>query len=289
MKKALLAAIISIFFCMFSTVEASMVVIDYDGTTNVHPNSIERNLLIKSNDNGEYNIAVKPLDNALRSVDGKYSIPLENVYLNNTQEDVYLRYNEYSNLFNRIVMGAAPHNIIAKVRDFGMVPAGTYNLTFEVQALDSDTNTVVSMSNFLLQFNVPVVQNISFHGEEAVINVDAKDAFAKNKKITTEGTPMVYINSNCDWELFINTDKFGESAGDYYIRTVSASSEISERLQERVQLYPNKEILIARGKAPSNNEFVSFELAVEGKDGKIIKAGNYQNNLRFILREDRGK
>ena len=49
---------------------------------------------------------------------------------------------------------------------------------------------------------------------------------------------------------------------DYFLfdtkATIStASPAVYERLQERIQLYPNKEILIAKGKAPSNNEYVS--------------------------------
>ncbi len=289
MKKTVITSIIAILIAFGSRADASMVILDYQGNTVVHPSGIERNLLINSNDGGEYNIALRPLDTAVRSTDGKYTIPLENLYINNTREDVYFRYNEYSNLFNRLEMGGISHNMIAKIRDFGMVPAGIYTINFEVQATDADNGRIASMSNFTLQFIVPKIQEISFHGAEAAINVSAKDVFEKNKKITTDGEPMVYINSNCDWELWVNTDKFGEGAGDYYIRTISASPDVIERLQERIQLYPDKEILVARGKAPSNNQYVSFEFAVEGKDGKIMKAGNYQNNLRFILREDRGR
>ena len=289
MKKKIITTLIALITLGFLHANAGMVVMDYNGPTVVHQTSIERSFLINSNDGGEYDIAFRPLDTAVRSTDGKYSIPLENFYINNTKEDIYFRYNEYSNMFQRLEMGGFSKNLTAKIRDFGMVPAGVYNINLEVQAVDSDTHLVASVSNFMLQFIVPKAQDISFHGAEAAINVDAKDAFEKNKKITSDGNPMAYINSNCDWSLWVNTDKFGEGAGDYYIRTVSASPAVYERLQERVQLYPDKEILVAKGKAPSSNEYVSFEFAVEGKDGKIMKAGEYQNNLRFILREDKGR
>lgn len=266
-----------------------MVIMDYQGPTVVSPNGLERNLLINSDDGVGYDIALRPLDNALKNDNGNVSIPLEYVYINNTQEDVYFRFNEYSNLFSSTTMNNVPRSLVAKVRGYGMVPAGIYNLNFEIQATDHETQQIVSMSTFMLQFIVPPTQDISFFGEEAAINVSTKDAFARNKKIPTDTNPMIKINSNVDWSLLLNTDKFGEAAGNYFIRTVSASQNVYERLQERIQLYPNKEILIAKGKAPSNNEYVSIELAVEGKDGKILKAGNYYNNLRFILREDRGK
>ena len=289
MKRTVIITLIALLCALPLKTSASMVVIDYQGNTVVHPSGIERNLLINSDDGVGYDIALRPLDNALRNDNGNVSIPLEYVYINNTQEDVYFRYNEYSNLFDRARMDGVPKSLIAKVRGYGMVPAGIYNLNFEIQATDHETQQIVSMSTFMLQFIVPPTQDISFYGEEAAINVSTKDAFERNKKIATETNPMIKINSNTDWSLFINTDKFGDAAGDYYIRTVAASPAVYERLQERIQLYPDKEILIAKGKAPSNNEYVSIELAVEGKDGKILKAGNYYNNLRFILREDRGK
>ena len=283
MKKLLITALFA--FCLSAPSEASYVIVDYQGDTVVHQQNIERNLIINSDDGGVYNIAVRPLDDAVRSSDGKVSIPLNNLYINNTREDVYLRYNEYSNIFDALTMGGVAKNMTAKIRDFGMVPAGTYSINFEVQATDVDTNQIASTTTFNLQFIVPTMQEISLHGEVPRITVGASDAFNKNKKITNETSPLVYINSNCDWELSVNADNFGEKAGNYYVRTVTASANVGERLQERVLLQEGKEIILARGKAPANNEYVSVEYSVETKDGKFIPAGNYDNKVRYILRE----
>ena len=283
MKKLLITALFA--FCLSAPSEASYVIVDYQGDTVVRQQNIERNLIINSDDGGVYNIAVRPLDDAVRSSDGKVSIPLNNLYINNTREDVYLRYNEYSNIFDALTMGGVAKNMTAKIRDFGMVPAGTYSINFEVQATDVDTNQIASTTTFNLQFIVPSIQEISLHGEVPRITVGASDAFNKNKKITNETSPLVYINSNCDWELSVNADNFGDRAGNYYIRTVTASANVGERLQERVLLQEGKEIILAKGKAPANNEYVSVEYSVETKDGKFIPAGNYDNKVRYILRE----
>ena len=283
MKKLLITALFA--FCLSAPSEASYVIVDYQGDTVVRQQNIERNLIINSDDGGVYNIAVRPLDDAVRSSDGKVSIPLNNLYINNTREDVYLRYNEYSNIFDALTMGGVAKNMTAKIRDFGMVPAGTYSINFEVQATDVDTNQIASTTTFNLQFIVPSIQEISLHGEVPKITIGASDAFEKNKKITNETSPLVYINSNCDWELSVNADNFGERAGNYYIRTVTASANVGERLQERVLLQEGKEIILAKGKAPANNEYVSVEYSVESKDGKFIPAGNYDNKVRYILRE----
>ena len=283
MKKILITALFA--FCLSAPSEASFVIVDYQGDTVVRQQNIERNLIINSDDGGVYNIAVRPLDDAVRSSDGKVSIPLNNLYINNTREDVYLRYNEYSNIFDALTMGGVAKNMTAKIRDFGMVPAGTYSINFEVQATDVDTNQIASTTTFNLQFIVPSIQEISLHGEVPRITVGASDAFNKNKKITNETSPLVYINSNCDWELSVNADNFGDRAGNYYIRTVTAYANVGERLQERVLLQEGKEIILAKGKAPANNEYVSVEYSVETKDGKFIPAGNYDNKVRYILRE----
>ena len=283
MKKLLITALFA--FCLSAPSEASFVIIDYQGDTVVRQQNIERNLIINSDDGGVYNIAVRPLDDAVRSSDGKVSIPLNNLYINNTREDVYLRYNEYSNIFDALTMGGVAKNMTAKIRDFGMVPAGTYSINFEVQATDVETNQIASTTTFNLQFIVPSIQEISLHGEVPRITVGASDAFNKNKKIANETSPLVYINSNCDWELSVNADNFGDRAGNYYIRTVTASANVGERLQERVLLQEGKEIILAKGKAPANNEYVSVEYSVETKDGKFLPAGNYDNKVRYILRE----
>ena len=283
MKKLLITALFA--FCLSAPSEASFVIVDYQGDTVVRQQNIERNLIINSDDGGVYNIAVRPLDDAVRSSDGKVSIPLNNLYINNTREDVYLRYNEYSNIFDALTMGGVAKNMTAKICDFGMVPAGTYSINFEVQATDVDTNQIASTTTFNLQFIVPSIQEISLHGEVPKITVGASNAFEKNKKITNETSPLVYINSNCDWELSVNADNFGDRAGNYYIRTVTASANVGERLQERVLLQEGKEIILAKGKAPANNEYVSVEYSVETKDGKFIPAGNYDNKVRYILRE----
>ena len=283
MKKLLITALFA--FCLSAPSEASFVIIDYQGDTVVRQQNIERNLIINSDDGNLYNIAVRPLDDAVRSSDGKVSIPLNNLYINNTREDVYLRYNEYSNIFDGLTMGGVAKNMTAKIRDFGMVPAGTYSINFEVQATDVDTNQIASTTTFNLQFIVPSIQEISLHGEVPKITIGASDAFNKNKKIANETSPLVYINSNCDWELSVNADSFGDRAGNYYIRTVTASANVGERLQERVLLQEGKEIILAKGKAPANNEYVSVEYSVETKDGKYLPAGYYDNKVRYILRE----
>ena len=282
MRKILLTMLTAVTFCV--PANAALIIMDYQGETIVRPQSVERNLIINSDDGGMYNIAIRPLEDSLRSADGNVSIPLDKVYINNTREDVYLRYNEYSNLLDNVTMGGVAKNLTAKIRDYGMVPAGTYGLNFEIQATDIQTQQVTT-SMFNLQFIVPTVQEINLYNEVPKILLSANDAFNKSKKVSNETSPMIYINSNCDWELALNADNFGDSIGDYYVRTVSASSNVGERLLERVLIQPGNEIVIAKGKAPANNEFVSVEYSLESKDGKFIPAGNYENRVKYILRE----
>lgn len=283
MKKIVLAMFFA--FLMVTSVDASMIIIDYQGDTIVTSNNIERNLIVNSDDGGDYNIAVRPLQETITNSDGTVSIPLQYLYINNTKEDVYLKYNEYSNIFQGLNMGGAAKNMTAKIKGYGIVPSGVYNILFEIQATDSETNDIVSMTTFNLQFVVPVVHELNTYSEVPRINVSGADVFSKNQKISAESAPMIYIRSNTDWILSIDTTDFNEAQGNYYVRTVSGSSGVTNRLQERALIIPGKEIILARGKAPAVNEFVSVEFSIENPDGKIIPAGNYQNRVKYILRE----
>jgi hypothetical protein len=284
MKKMLLTTIIA--FALTSVpVDSSMVLLDYIGETLVTTNNIERTLIVNSDDGKQYNIAVRPLEESVKNVDGSYTIPLENLYINNTKEDVYLKYNEYSNIFYDTVMDGVPRNMTAKIKNCGIVPAGTYSLLLEVQAIDVETNEVASTTSFNLQFIVPILHELNLYSEDTKIVVSSSDAFKPSQKIPSENAPMIYIRSNTDWILSIDTTDFGEMVGNYYVRTTSASSNVTSRLQERALIVPNREIILARGKAPADNEFVAVELSVENPANGALKAGEYLNRIRYILRE----
>lgn len=288
MKKTLITTLLIFVSCLCLKANAMMVV-DYLGHTVSYPTGVERTLIINSVDGGEYDIAVRPLDDALVRNDGEVRIPLQYVFINNNREDIYLRYDEFSTIFKRLNLGGFSQSMIARVRDYGVVPAGVYNLCFEIQAVDSDTREVAMTSSFNLQFIVPVEQKIGFHSQKPMIHVSGENAFAKNKKIPSENNPQVYVTSNTDWVLLLRNDFRGEQPGDFYVRTISGSANVTERLQDRVRVEEGKEIIIARGKAPANNEYVSVEYSVEGSNGEILKPGNYANHMRYILREDRGR
>lgn len=283
MKKLLILLAYIFFACI--QVNASMIIIDYQGDTIVTSNNIERNLIINSNDLSDYNIAIRPLQEAVTNTDGTVSIPLQYLYINNTREDVFLKYNEYSNIFQDLNLGGVAKNMVAKIKGYGIVPAGTYNILLEVQATDKEDSEILSISTFNLQFNVPIVHELNTYSETPRIVVSGGNVFSKNTKIPSESAPMIYIRSNTDWILSLDTTDFSEAKGTYYVRTTSASSGVTNRLQERALVEPGKEIILARGKAPAVNEFVSVEFSVENPEGEIIPAGSYQNKVRYMLRE----
>ena len=284
MKKLLLTTII-VFASLCVPVDATMVMLDYFGETHVTSNNIERTLIVSSDDGKSYNIAMRPLEEAVTSSDGVTSIPLEYLFINNTREDVYLKYNEYSNVIWGATTEEIPRNMTAKIKEYGIVPAGVYSITFEVQATDVETQEIVSTSSFNLQFIVPEIHELNTYSNEPQIVVSAEDAFKKDYKIANEVSPMIYVRSNTDWVLTLDTTDFDVSIGNYYVRTTSASSKVTSRLQERALIIPNREIILARGKAPAQNEFVAVEFSVESADGKIIPSGTYTNRIKYILRE----
>lgn len=284
MKKLLLTTILTLALA-YVPADASMVMLDYFGETHVTSNNIERTLIVNSDDGKSYNIAMRPLEEAIVSTDGKVSIPLEYLFINNNREDVYLKYNEYSNVIWGTTMEDIPRSMTAKIKEYGVVPAGVYSITFEVQATDVETQEVTSTSSFNLQFIVPAVHELNFYANEPHIKISANDAFSRNRKIANETSPMIYVRSNTDWVLSLDTTDFDNSIGNYYVRTTAGSEKVTSRLQEQALIIPNREIILARGKAPAQNEFVAVEFSIENADGKIIPAGNYTNRIKYILRE----
>ena len=284
MKKLLLTTIMA--FALSSVpADSSMVLLDYIGETLVTTNNIERTLIVNSDDGKQYNVAIRPLEESIQNTDGSVSIPLEYLFINNTKEDVYLRYNEYSNIFYDTVMDGVPRNMTAKIKNYGIVPAGTYSILLEVQAIDIQTAEIASMSSFNLQFIVPIVHELNNYSEDTKIKVSSANAFKPSHKTASEVAPMVYVRSNTDWVLSIDTSEFGETIGNYYVKTTSASPNVTSRLQEPALIIPNREIILARGKAPADNEFVAIEFSVENPAKGAYKSGEYVNRIKYVLRE----
>ena len=284
MKKLVLTTIMA-FTLSCVTANASMVMLDYIGETYVTPNNIERTLIVNSDDGKSYNIAMRPLEEAITNVEGSYSIPLEYLFINNTKEDVYFKYQEYSHIFWETTMDGVPRNMTVKIKDFGVVPAGTYSILFEVQAVDVQTGEIASTSSFNMQFIIPTVHELHTYSEVPNIKVGADKVFKKLHKNVNETSPMVYIRSNTDWVLVLDTSDFGDTVGNYYVTTTAGSEKVTTRLQERALINPNTEIILARGKAPADNEFVAVEFSVENPSDGALKAGEYTNRIRYVLRE----
>lgn len=284
MKRLLLTTFTAFALACVPT-EASMVIFDYIGETYVTPNNIERTLLVNSDDGKSYNVAVRPLEEAITSHDGKVSIPLEYLFINNTREDVYFKYNEFSNVLWHQDSDGAPKNMTAKIKNFGIVPAGTYSIMLEIQATDIQTGEIASASSFNLQFVVPVVHELNTYSETPKIVVSANDVFKKSHRVANEVSPMIYIRSNTDWVLTLDTRDFGDAIGDYYVRTTAASGKVTSRLQERAKITPDREIILARGKAPAENDYVTVEFSVESPANDVLRAGDYVNRVKYVLRE----
>ena len=284
MKKLLLTTILATMIACVPA-DSSMVLLDYIGETLVTNNNIERTLIVNSDDGRQYDIAIRPLEEAITNTDASVSIPLEYLFINNTREDVYLKYNEYSNIFWGAAMDGVPRNMTAKIKNYGIVPAGTYSVLLQVQAVDSETAEVASTTSFDLQFVIPPSHELNTYSENMMVKVASEDAFKFSQKTASEVSPMIYIRSNTDWILSIDTTEFGDTIGNYYVRTTSGSPKVTSRLQEKALIVPNREIILARGKAPADNEFVAVELSIENPADGAFKAGESVNRIKYVLRE----
>lgn len=283
MKKLLL-----LFFILFIFPCAKAeVAFDCIGNVIYSDTGVEQQLLVKSNGNNNYDIAIRPLDDFLTDSEGKHKIPLDSIFINNGTEDIFLKYNSLSYLYTAL-KGGKSRVLTAKIRDFGIVPKGNYNLNLEILQLNSDTQNTIHSSSFILQFIVPSYQKLSFYERNPQIKVGIDNALQKNKQFNSEKYQQVYITSNSDWVLSVKTgDLLINNDSNYFIRATGASNNVKDYIKERYRLEPNREIIIAKGNANSHNEYVSIEYSVENSDNHFLKPGEYVDNIKFVLREDR--
>lgn len=286
MKKAFLTTFIATLLSCAS-VNAAMISVDYfSDSTLVTSNNVERVLLVRSDDGENYDISIRPLEDGITGSDGVTVIPLEYLFFNNTKEDVYVRYNEYSHVFYGTDMSEIPRNIVAKIKDFGVVPAGTYTIMLEIQAKNVNSDTPIATTSFALQFVVNAFHEVTTFGESPKLTISATDAFAKNRKIKNEIAPAVHITSNTDWVLSLDPKNFPETAEKWYVKTTSGTSKVNSRLQEYALIIPGgSEIILARGTFPANNESITMEFAVENPEDGVVKEGDYSRIIKYILRE----
>lgn len=287
MKKTLITSLILCLWTVLCPAYAA-VEMDYQDTiTTITTLGVERNLFINSNDDERYRIEVRPMSSMVTNAGGNVEIPISYFAINNNTQDIDFVDNEFSTLFNNVVMNNIPRIVTAKIKNYGMVPRGTYSIGLQIQATNLDTGEVIS-TMFNLQFVVRKFQKITSSLTGSDFRLSASNALTKNARVTNEANLPITINSNCDWALVVKTDsRYGETPGDYYVRTIGATPGVTQRLQEGVLLEEDKEIILARGKAPASNEEVTIQYVLQNKDGKFIPSGSYNNNVKYVIREDR--
>lgn len=286
MKKALITTLILCTWTIFSPAYAAVEMDYMDTTTTVTATGAERRLIINSNDNNVYRIEIRPLADCVTNAGGTVEIPLTNFVINNNTQDIDFVANEFSTIFSRTAFNNIPRPINVKIKNYGMVPRGTYTIGLQMQATNVDTSEITS-TMFNMQFVVGKYQEIATSASGSEFQLSASNALNKNARVTNETNLPITINSNCDWMLVLKTDaQYNATHGDYYVRTIGGTSNVTQRLQENVLLEEDKEIVLARGTSPSNNQEVTIQYTLQNKDGEFIPAGNYNNRVKYVIRED---
>ena len=286
MKKVLLTSLIALMLSCAQAFAADMAV-QYLTETLTNGNTISRNFTMRSSDGANYRIEMTPLDEAITSSDGTTTIPItnENFYVHNTREDVFFKFNEASLVTDGVDLDSESLSLMAVIKDYGIVPAGTYTLRMAIHATNLESNETIDTS-FNFEFIIPVDHVIGLGPDIPKISVSASDVFKKTDKITNESTSMINIRSNTDWILTLDARKMEEFQGKLYVRTTAGSDKVSSRLQEYALITPGtSEIILARGAAPAENEYVSVEYSMENPTEGAIPAGEYFYKVKYLLTE----
>ena len=288
MKKVLLTSLIAFMLSCVQAFAADMAVQYTNDRTDISGNTIMRNFMMRSSDGANYRIEMTPIDEAITSTDGVTTIPIdnENFYIHNTKEDVFFKYNEASVVTDGVELDSESLNLMAVIKDCGIVPAGTYSLRMNIYAVNLESNTEINTS-FAFEFVIPKMHSLtSGSNEMPKISVSASGVFDKSNKILNDSASMVYINSNTDWVLTLNAKKMQDFDGKFYVRTTAASENVTSRLQEYALITPGtSEIILARGTAPADGEHVTVEFSIENPETGFIPAGEYYYNISYELTE----
>ena len=156
MKKVLLTSLIALMLSCAQAFAADMAV-QYLTETLTNGNTISRNFTMRSSDGANYRIEMTPLDEAITSSDGTTTIPItnENFYVHNTREDVFFTFNEASLVTDGVDLDSESLSLMAVIKDYGIVPAGTYTLRMAIHATNLESNETIDTS-FNFEFIIPV-------------------------------------------------------------------------------------------------------------------------------------
>ena len=286
MKKTIITLLIlfSTLFCLKANA-VSIVVDNSLYNTTVQANGVSRAFIMRIDEGGQYDVVFKPLSDELTGSNG-VNIPISYMYINNNSEDLYMRYQEETFLYrNQSFIDNDTKVLTAKILNYGMVPAGNYSISMQFTVYEANTEIQVATGVYEMMFIVPVTQTITFGAGQPTINVINENAFRTSGKVSTTTTPLITIHSNCDWELLADGTEMGDTVGNYYIKVSGASSGVLEKLVSDTKLNDVSSIVIARGRGPANGETLTMKYSVESKDGKFLKAGQYNNAIKYTLRE----
>ncbi|MDD3012938.1 MAG: hypothetical protein PHC34_04475 [Candidatus Gastranaerophilales bacterium] len=163
--------------------------------------------------------------------------------------------------------------------------SGTYTGTLQF-TLTSSHGT--SVQNFNISFDQPLVQNISILPDNVNINILPEDSSQMNYSQESSPPSKIYIRSNKEWKLVLNSQNNANPL-NYYFKVLSSSNNSNLYYSEYTQL-SNTSFILAEGCPTISSDNKNIEPTIIQINYKlstdkysVLPAGGYPYNVIYNL------
>lgn len=267
--------------------EAYIYSISSKGEPMITENEIFQYYVVDVLDYPNYTVSLKPLSRYWVNVNDPNSvIPISFTELSTNQKHYHLVHNQEQEIFSGSSNYSSNFMYTIKVQNLKGLKSGIYVSDF---IFTSDGNDF----KYTMELNIRPNSRITLNSNITKITFSDKDVFNVNSSVDNDVNTKIDVDSNTDWELYLDTSSIGNLIGDYSFRIDSSTGNIDYILKDKTPLTLGQNYLLARGKRTYDNNFpakpiptnLQVRYSLQNNTGKFFKEGNFTNNLIYRIEE----
>lgn len=234
-----------------------------------------------------YTVTITPLNlNWVNTSDANSVIPINQTDISTDRGNFNLAYNREQEIYSGSGYFSSSFIYTIKVRNVKGLKSGTYTSDFVFSSSGYNFQ-------YTMQLNILPNSRITLSTTISKIILSDKDVFKINSLVGNDVNTRIDVDSNSNWELYLDTSNLGNLIGDYFFKIAFSSGNIDYVLPDNTQLLSGQNYLIARGQKTYDNNspanIVPTNLQVRyflrNSTGKFFKEGTYTNNLIYRIEE----
>jgi len=251
-------------------------------------NTTIQNIILDLKTKNHWQLLVTPLNSSFRNI----SHPASQIPVSQAE----LQDNDSSNTFTLefgkpVVVDSGDNNdkidknLTLRISTPDGYYPGTYTGTIQFTLISSKGTSV---ENFSVSFDQPTIQDISILPNEVNINILPENCMQMNYSQESSSPTKIYIRSNKNWKLILNSQKT-DNPLNYYFKTLSSSNSSNLYYSDYTQL-SNTNLIVAEGSPTISSDNKNIEPATVQINYKLetdkysaLPAGAYPYNVVYNL------